>query len=82
MTHLFVNGDLVLVGGVEGDLADLLVLGPVGHGVSSGQLGTLENGSFGSITVDLTLQDGNSRLARLELGSVAETSNAFEISPG
>merc|ERR1719188_213732 len=76
-----VNGDLELVGGVEGDLADLLVLLSVLHDVSAGQLGTLEDSSLGGVSVDLSLQDGDSFLTSLELSTIAKSGNSLQGLP-
>merc|ERR1712242_244497 len=76
-----VDGHLELVGGVEGDLADLLVLCSVFHDIALGQLGTLENGSLGSVTIDLPLENRNSILTSLELGSVTQSGNPLQSFP-
>merc|ERR1719434_290327 len=60
-----VDGHLELVSGVEGDLANLLVGSSVGHDISLGQLSTLEDGNLGSITIDLSLEDGDTILTSL-----------------
>merc|ERR1719384_1086505 len=76
-----VDGHLELVGGVEGDLADLLVLGSIFHDIALGQLGTLENGSLGSVAIDLPLENRNSILTSLELGSVTQSGNPLQSFP-
>ena len=53
------DGDLELVGGVEGDLDQLLVLGSVVHHVAVGQLCALEDRRLRGIAVHLPLQDAH-----------------------
>ena len=75
------NGNLELVGRVERNLANLLISGTVLDHISLGQLGTFQNCSFRSIPVNLTLQDWNIILTRLEFGSVTESSNSLQDFP-
>ena len=53
------DGDLELIGGVEGDLGKLLVLGLVVHHVAVGQLCALEDRRLRRIAVHLRLQDAH-----------------------
>merc|ERR1719336_712712 len=78
---LLVDRDLELVGRVEGDLADFLVPRPVVHHVALAQLGALEDGCLGGISVDLPLQDRDLVLTSLELSPVAEAGNALQRLP-
>merc|ERR1719376_749315 len=78
------NGHLVLVGRVERDFTDLGVLLPVSHHPTMlglcGKLCALQDCSFRSVAVDLSLQDGFAHVFRclLEFGTVAENSNLLE----
>merc|ERR1712227_545107 len=65
-----VYGHLELVGGVEGDLADLRVSLSVLHHISVGQLGALEDGSLGGVAIDFSLEDRNSLLTSLEFCTI------------
>merc|ERR1711953_1440655 len=76
-----VNGDLELVGGVEWDLANLVVFLPVLHHVAVRKLGALEDSGFRGVTIDFSLQDGDSLLTSLELSTVAEHTNSFQGLP-
>merc|ERR1719336_3460893 len=78
---LLVDRDLELVGRVERDLADFLVPRPVVHHVALAQLGALEDGGLGGISVHLPLQDRDLVLASLELGPVAQAGNALQRLP-
>merc|ERR1719336_2872195 len=78
---LLVDRDLELVGRVEGDLADFLVPRSVVHHVALAQLGALEDGGLGGISVDLPLKDRNLVLASLELSPVAQAGNALQRLP-
>ena len=53
------DGDLELIGGVEGDLDQLLVLGLAVHHVAVGQLCALEDRRLRRIAVHLPLQDAH-----------------------
>merc|ERR1719394_2016917 len=76
-----VDGDLELVGRVEGDLANLLVGRPVRHHVALAQLGALKDSRLGGIAVDLPLEDADPLLAALELGPVAQTGHPLQGLP-
>ena len=62
--------NLELVGGVEGDLADLLVLVSVVHDVALAQLSALEDGGLGGVSVNFSLQDMDTFLTGFELSPV------------
>lgn len=70
------DGHLVLICGIEGDLADLLVLLTDGQHVPEGQLHALQQGGFRGVSTDFLLEDGDSVLTSLELSAVAEGGDA------
>ena len=74
---------IFLFNGSRNNTADTHLLIPcsVVQDSAVGQLGTFEDGGLGRVTVHLTLQDGGVALAGLELGSVAEHSDALQGAP-
>lgn len=77
-----VHTDLVLVGGVEGNLGDLAVLIAVFGHTSYREFNALEQGRFRGIPVALSLQDRLGLLALFKLGAVTEHSDTRESHPG
>lgn len=73
-----VHRHLVLVGGVERNLAGLLVSLSDREHISKSQFHTLEESGLGRVSGDFLLQDGHAVLAALELGAVAESSDLGE----
>lgn len=73
--------NLILVGGVEGDLGHLLVLVPHGFDGAAGQLNALQKGRLRGVASHLTLQDGQRFLTSLEHSTVAEGSDACQRHP-
>lgn len=70
--------DLVLIGGVEWNLGSLLVALPDRQHIAKSQFHTLQQSSFRSITGDFLLQNWDTILTTLELGSVAKSSDFSE----
>merc|ERR1719331_3243941 len=76
-----VDRHLELVCRVERDLNKLLVLRPVLHHVSVGQLRALEDGRLRGVAIHLPLQDAHLVLPALELRPVAQHRHAFQGFP-
>ena len=74
----FMNRDLVFVGRVEGDFADLLVPCSVGHNIVDSQFHTFKKSSLRGITVHLTFQDRNAVLIWFEFSSVANSCHSSQ----
>lgn len=73
--------NLVLVGGVEGDLGHLLVLVPHGFDGAAGQLNALQKGRLRGVAGHLSLKDGQRFLTSLEHSAVAESGDACQRHP-
>jgi len=58
-----VNGNLILVGGVERYFRHLPVPVPVGHDVPGAQLGALQDGGLRGVAADVPLEYGLTILA-------------------
>ena len=83
-SSLFMNWNLVLVGGIKRDFSNLFVFASESQSVAEWQFGTFQKSSFRSITIYFSLQNGITHICCIlfEFGSTGEKINIGNICSG
>ena len=80
-SSLFMNWNLVLVGGIKWDFSNLFVFASESQSVTKWQFGTFQESSFRSITIYFSLQNRITHICCIlfEFGSIGENGQKINV---